>query len=87
MQAMDKMADTATLMFGACAWILADDARAERLLALTGMDAGHLRATIESPATLGAIGGFLLGHEADLIACADALGVDPAMLAAAAKTV
>ncbi len=81
------MADAATLIFGALAWILADDARAGRLLALTGMDAGHLRATIESPATLGAIGGFLLGHEGDLIACADALAVDPAMLAAAARAV
>lgn len=87
MQAMDKMTDAATLILGALTWILTDDARADRLLALTGMDVGHLRATIDSPATLAAIGGFLLGHEADLIACADALGVDPAMLAAAARGV
>lgn len=71
------------LALQALAWTLGDPARAERLLALTGLDAAELRGRAGEPALLAATIGFLEGHEADLIACADALGVPPAALVAA----
>jgi hypothetical protein len=76
-------ADAATTALSALAWTLSDTARAERLLALTGLDAGELRARAGDPALLAATIGFLAGHEADLLACADALGVAPGALVAA----
>lgn len=75
--------DTA-LALHALGWILADGARAERLLALTGLTPGTLRVALDQPATLAAILGFLTGHESDLVSCAAAIDSDPATLAAAA---
>lgn len=72
------------LALGALAWILSDDARGERLLALTGLSPADLRASLDAPATLAAVMAFLMAHEADLLACADALGVGGPVLAAAA---
>jgi hypothetical protein len=69
----------------ALAWTLADDARAARLLALTGLTPDDLRARAGEPAVLAAVLRFLAGHEPDLIACADALGVTPAALVDAAE--
>lgn len=74
--------DGTTIALGALAWTLAEPARAERLLALTGLDAGQLRARAGDPALLAAVLGFLGAHEPDLLACADALGSTPAALAA-----
>jgi hypothetical protein len=74
-----------TVALSALAWTLAEPARAERLLALTGLDSGELRARAADPTLLAATIGFLAGHEADLIACADALGVDPTALIAAQR--
>lgn len=79
----DSGADAMTLALMALGWILADGPRAERLLALTGMDVDTLRDGIEQPAILGAMLGFLADHEPDLIACADAIGSTPAALIAA----
>lgn len=73
------------LALGALGWILADGPRAERLLALTGLAPDTLRAALGERSTLAAILAFLTGHEADLIACADALQITPAELAAAAR--
>lgn len=64
-------------------WIVADEARAERLLALTGLDPAGLRASLGSPAMLASLMDFVLNHEPDLLACAQALAVDPAVLVAA----
>ncbi len=74
--------DGATLALGALAWTLAEPARAARLLALTGLDAGELRARAADPALLAATIGFLAAHEPDLVACAAALGATPARLVA-----
>ncbi len=71
------------LALQALVWTLGDDARAERLLALTGLDVPTLRAQAGEPATLAAVLGFLESHEPDLVACADAVGVPPAALVAA----
>jgi hypothetical protein len=77
--------DAETIALSALAWTLSDGARAERLLALTGLDSGGLRARAGDPALLAATIGFLAAHESDLIACADALGIDPAALVAAQR--
>jgi hypothetical protein len=57
--------------------------RAERFLAITGLDPDGLRAAIGESATHLAVLDFLLAHEPDLIAAAEALGLAPAELAAA----
>jgi hypothetical protein len=75
--------DPVVLMLGALAWVCADEDRALRLLALTGMDADAVRAHANDPATLAAVGGFLADHEPDLLACAEALNCTPETLVAA----
>jgi len=72
------------LALQALGWILSDEPRAERLLGMTGLDPDGLRASLGERATLAAILTFLAAHEADLVACADALDLPPAQLAAAA---
>jgi hypothetical protein len=67
---------------GALAWILADAARAQRFLDLTGLTPDGLRTAVTEPATHRAVLDFLCGHEPDLLAAAEALGVAPAALAA-----
>lgn len=79
----DTNHDPAALALSALAWTLADQARAERLLALTGLTPTGLRARAGEPAMLAAILGFLEAHEPDLVACAEALGVTPAVLVTA----
>ena len=68
---------------GALAWILSDDDRAERLLALTGLAPADLRARAGEGAVLGACLRFLEAYEPDLVACAAALDMSPAALVAA----
>jgi len=63
--------------------VLADGPRAERLLALTGLDADALRSGLADPALLGAVLEFLAAHEPDLCAAAEHLGVAPQALIAA----
>jgi Protein of unknown function (DUF3572) len=75
--------DAAALALSALAWTLGDDARASRLLALTGLEPEGIRAQIGDPAMLGAVLAFLASHEPDLIACAHALNVTPERLIAA----
>jgi hypothetical protein len=62
--------------------VLGDGDRAERFLALTGLTPDELRNGLGDPAVQGAVLEFLCGHEADLIAAAEALGMSPAALAA-----
>ena len=73
--------DKTALALSALAWILSDDARAGRLLALTGLTATDLRARLADPALHDAVLAFLEAHQPDLTACAEALGVQPARLA------
>jgi hypothetical protein len=77
--------DDEALAFHALGWILADEPRAERLLGMTGLSPDGLRAALGQRATLAAVLSFLTGHEADLIACADTLGIAPEQLATAAR--
>lgn len=75
--------DAAATGLRALVWILADERRAERLLAVTGLTPADLRARAGEPALLGAVLGFLEAHEPDLIACAEATETTPAGLVAA----
>jgi hypothetical protein len=63
--------------------VLADDDRAARLLALTGLTPDNLRAGLTDPAVLGAVLDFIAGHEPDLILAAHELGVEPQDLVSA----
>lgn len=76
----DFSSDPATLALVALAWLLGDSDRAERLLALTGMTAEGLRAAAHQPQLLAEVIRYLEGHEADLVAAADAVGVSPTRL-------
>ena len=75
--------DGETLALGALGWVLAEEARAERLLALTGLTPESLRAHVQERGFLAAVLRFLEAHEPDLIACAGALGISPIALVAA----
>ncbi|QJB69623.1 DUF3572 domain-containing protein [Parasphingorhabdus halotolerans] len=77
--------ETEILALKALGWVLEDSERAQRLLALTGLDPRDLRSGLEDPAMLTSLLGFLANHEPDLLACAEAIDVEPARLAAAAE--
>jgi hypothetical protein len=79
-------AEAVTLGLRVLAWTVADTARADRLLALTGLTADALRARAAEPALLAAVIQFLEAHEPDLIACAEALDEKPETLVAAARS-
>ena len=72
------------MALSALGWLLADERRAERLLSLTGLTPDALRGGLGDPAVLGAVLDFLAGHEPDLVGAAEALGVEPQVLAQAA---
>ena len=74
--------DHDTLALSALAWLLSDEARASRFLDLTGLDPADLRARAGSREVAVATLRFLTAHESDLVACAQALEVSPARLAA-----
>jgi hypothetical protein len=77
--------DDAALALHALGWILGDEPRAERLLGMTGLDPESLRASLGDRATLAARLSFLAAYEADLLACAEALDIEPEAIAAAAR--
>ena len=75
--------DPAALALSALAWTLGEDARAQRFLALTGLEPADLRAAAGEAATLDAVLGFLEAHQPDLLACAAAMNIKPERLIAA----
>jgi uncharacterized protein DUF3572 len=75
--------DPHTLALNALGWIIVDEERAERFLSLTGLTPDELRASLGYPSTLTAVLDYLCGHEPDLLAAADTLGVRPQDLVAA----
>ncbi|KLI64873.1 DUF3572 family protein [Aurantiacibacter marinus] len=72
--------DSSSLALGALAWILADQARAERFLDLTGLTPDGLRGAVGEVSTHRAIFDFLASHEPDLVGAAQALDVSPEIL-------
>jgi Protein of unknown function (DUF3572) len=81
----DQTNDGETLALGALGWVLAEEARAARLLALTGLTPEGVRARVQDRTFLAAVLLFLENHEPDLLACAEALGVPPLALIAARR--
>lgn len=79
----DVTEEAEILALGALGWVLADTARAARLLALTGLDAETLRGGLGDRAMLAAVLAFLEAHEPDLVACAAAMEVRPSRIAEA----
>jgi hypothetical protein len=77
--------DPAVLALRAVTWIVGEDARAQRFLALTGLTPEELRGGLHSWAVLGSGIDFLLAHEPDLLAAAAALEVEPVELARAGE--
>lgn len=77
--------DAEVVALDALAWIVADPERAGRFLAVTGLEPADLRARAGTRGMLAAALGYLAAHEADLVACAAALGMPPAALAGAAR--
>ncbi len=75
--------DPMALALQALVFVLGDGPRAERFLALTGLTPDALRAGVNDRAVMGSVLEFLANHEADLVAAADALDIEPATLAAA----
>ena len=85
MQTVETNNDAQVLALLALGWALAEQDRAERLLALTGLSAADLRARAADPALQAAVLAFLEAHEPDLLACADELGVPPEKLVIARR--
>jgi hypothetical protein len=77
--------DPEALALAALGWALEEPARAQRLLALTGLTPEDLRGRLGDPGLLAAMLGFLEAHEPDLMACAEALSVAPAALVEARR--
>jgi len=73
------------LALGALGWTVTEPARAQRLLAVTGLEPSDLRARASEPEVLAAVLAFLEAHEPDLIACAEAIETVPADLVAARR--
>ncbi len=78
----DETNDAQAVALKALGWTLEDGKRAARLLALTGLTPEGLRRGLGDPDLLAASIRFLEGHEPDLLACADHLGMTPAELVA-----
>ena len=75
--------DAEAVALRALGWVLGEEARAGRFLALTGFTPDSLRTRIGEPATLAGVLRFLEAHEPDLVACAEAIGIMPAEIPAA----
>ncbi len=75
--------DPQALALAALGWVLQDDGRAGRLLALTGLTPDSLREGLSESTTLGAVLDFLCAYEPDLLAAAEALQVEPQIFASA----
>ena len=69
--------DAETLALSALAATLTDERRAQRFLALSGIDTDDLRRRASEPSLLAALLRFLEAHEPDLIDVAQAIGVKP----------
>lgn len=74
--------DPTAVALQALAATLAEPKRAERLLALTGLEVEELRGRADDPGILAAVIGFLESHEPDLVDVAEAIGTTPARLVA-----
>lgn len=70
----------ATIALAVIGWIMQDQDRAERYLALTGLTPDSLRAALSSDEVLASALDFLANHEPDFIRAADDLALSPQQL-------
>ena len=82
-RAAPNESDSVAVALAALAVALGDDARATRLLSLTGLTPDDLRTRASDPEVLVAVLRFLEDHEPDLLAVAAAMGKSPQELVAA----
>ena len=75
-----------TLALSALAATLGCERRAQRFIDLTGIGTDELRSRAGEPALLAALLRFLEAHEPDLFDVAEALGVKPAHLVEARRS-
>lgn len=85
LRAETNQPDETAIGLNALVWVLTDDARAARLLSLTGLTPEGLRAGAGDASTLAAVLRFLEAHEPDLVGCAESLGVPAAALVEARR--
>jgi hypothetical protein len=78
--------DPHALALAALAATLTDERRALRFLDLTGIGTEELRRRAGEPRLLSALIGFLEGHEPDLVAVSEQIGVKPDALVAARQS-
>ncbi|NBC37674.1 DUF3572 family protein [Novosphingobium sp. FSY-8] len=71
------------MALAALGWVLSDEDHAQRLLALTGITPDELRERLGERDVLVAVLDFLMAHEPDLLACAEALEVTASDIARA----
>ena len=81
----DTPTDARALALAALAATLTDERRARRFLDLTGIGTDELRERLGEPALLAALIGFLEGHEPDLLAVSEQVGIKPEALVAARR--
>ena len=82
----ETRADPLPLGLAALGWTVGEPSRAERLLALTGLQPDELRRRAGEPRLLAAVLNFLESHELDLVACAQALDATPEALVNARRS-
>ena len=81
----EKPIDPVTIALAALAATLVDERRAQRFLALTGIETDELKRRANDPVLLAALIAFLEAHEPDLVAIAEAIDVQPAALCEARR--
>ena len=79
--------DPFALALAALAATVSDERRAQRFLALTGIETGELRRRAAEPALLSSLIAFLEAHEPDLVAVCEELGVKPEALVQARREI
>jgi len=77
--------DPIAIALAALAATLGCERRAQRFIDLTGIGTDELRARAAEPALLAALLRFLEAHEPDLLAVAEELGAEPALLVQARR--
>ena len=81
-----KQEQAETLALQALSFLVEDEDRLDRFLALSGLDQNDLRDRIADPAFLGGVLDHLLGHEPDLLEFAAAADIYPTFVLRARAT-
>ena len=81
-----KQEQAETLALQALSFLVEDEDRLDRFLALSGLDHNDLRDRIADPAFLGGVLDHLLGHEPDLLDFAATADIDPTFVLRARAT-